>query len=370
MNTILSRLILKEWITSFLGSCLIFVFLVSIANIVSEVLRAVTTLQDVLLNHILTLPMWLGKIFPVSAMTATLFSLNKLQRRNELIAIFACGHSRFAFFGTLTYAAIFVSLLQLFTNSVVRPYAERQKKEWLRDGGIHFRKHDKTPTVKTSSGGNGRVWYRNDSYYCAFTAFDKARAELRDVTLFYYGPDYKLTEITWADRVTYQSGNTWLLTAGETLYSLQNKNFSTSKNFLFQKATLLERPSDFRDLDSEISELTLIKLYRYILKIKRLGINSAEYEAILYERIASALICLIFPFIATGAIFNPNRRQSSFGKSVVFVLVFTGIFWLAYSACMALASSHKLPPLAAVMAIPAGCILYLLLMFYRHRKIS
>jgi lipopolysaccharide export system permease protein len=366
----LTRLIVKEWLVAFFGSCMIFVMLVSVANVVSEVLRAVTTIQDILLNNLLGLPMWLNKIFPIAAMTASLFSLNKLQRRNELIAIFACGYSRASFFMVLISLSLVVATVQFFTAAYLRPIAEKQKKEWLRDGGIHFRKHEKTQTIKATTSTSGKIWYRNNSYYCSFSAFDKEKNELRDVSFFYYGQDYKLTQVIWAPKVTHQEGFNWLLPEGESLTSLQDKNFQTHKPIHNQPINLLERPYDFKDIDSEISELTLPHLYTYRLKIKRHGINSAEYETILYDRLASSLICLIFPFIAIGALFNPNRRQSSFGKNVAFVFVFTAIFWLTYSSFLAMASGHKIPPLIAVAIIPVGCMMYLLFTFYRRRRLS
>lgn len=366
----LRRFITKEWLLSFLASCFILMLLVAIGDIVNELLRAVTTLPDILLHHLLEWPKWLNKIFPIAALTATLFCLNKLQRRGELMAIFACGFPRYAFLTVIFRMALLVAAAQFLNSAFVRPYSESLPRRLLRDGGIHFRKdQDRTEGIKTSNSVTGRIWYKNASYYCSFAAFDKSRNELREVTFFYYGPDYKLVQIIWAQRARYLRGNSWQLIDGRMVNSLQNKNFPQTDVFHTKNVSLLERPNDFKDIDSEINELAIQKLYAYIKKINRLGISSSEYETLFYEKISSALVCLFFPFIAIGPIYNPNRRHSSFGRSVFFILIFSTIFWLTYSSCLALGSGAKVPPELATFFIPLCSVLYIMLSFYRRRKL-
>ncbi|MBF0207087.1 MAG: LptF/LptG family permease [Oligoflexia bacterium] len=366
----LKRLITVNWIKAFCGSCAVFLLLVAVANIVSEFLRAATTVQDILLHFLLELPKWLNKIFPVAGLTATLFSLDKLQRRSELISIFACGLPRYIFISLLLQLALAVAAIQFYCAAYLRPYAESLMKEWLRDGGIHFRQSDKVSGIKATTSASGKIWYKNGTYFCSFAAFDKFKNQLLDISLFYYSQEYRLSQIIWAKSATYQENFRWKLFAGRELSGLQNKNFPTVNFFPEKSINLLEKAVDFKDIDSEINELNFPKLYQYVQRIKRLGIDVAEYETLFYDKISSALICILFPFIAIGALYNPNRRSGSFGKNVFFVLIFTSVFWLAYSSALALGSGRKIHPLLATFAIPVVCMLYLLFYFIKNRKLS
>ncbi|MBF0298216.1 MAG: LptF/LptG family permease [Oligoflexia bacterium] len=369
----LRRLIAKEWISAFLASLFIFILLVSVANIVSELLRSVTTLSDILLNNLLEMPKWLNKILPIACLTATLFSLNRLQRKGELMAIFACGFPRRSFFLLILRLSFIVAIFQFLNSSYIQPYADNLKFSWLRDGGIHFR-GNKSQSLKTSTSATGKIWYRNDKYYASFLAFDKHRNELRDLTLFFYDSSYKIEKIINADRAQSDSNDSnshqWLLTTGNEISDLKNKSFPQKKIFEKINLNLSEKPSDFLDIDLDITKMDIKNLYYYILKIKKLGINACEYEVMFYEKFASSIICIIFAFIAVGAIFNPNRRNNSFGKNVFFIMIFTAIFWPSYSSFMDLASGSKLPALWATFAIPIVCSIYILIYFYKHRRLA
>ncbi|MBF0361359.1 MAG: LptF/LptG family permease [Oligoflexia bacterium] len=373
--TTLKRLISREWLSAFFASVFVFILLITVANVVSELLRSVTTLPDILLNNFLEMPKWLNKILPIACLTATLFSLNRLQRKGELMAIFACGFPRFSFFTLILQLSFLVAVSEFLISSYLQPYADALKFSWLRDGGIHFR-GNKSQSLQTSTSSTGKVWYRNDLYYASFLAFDKQRSELRDLTLFFYDSNYKLERIITADRArtaTSSDGSNsykWTLSTGNELNSLKDKNFPQKRVFDTLNLDLKEKPADFLDVDLDINKMDIHNLYYYILKIKKLGINACEYEVMFYEKFSSSIICIIFAFISVGAIFNPNRRHSSFGKNIFFVMIFTTVFWPSYSSFMDLAGGSKLPPLWATFAIPALCSLYILIYFYKHRRLA
>lgn len=367
--SIIVRLIIKEWITAFIGACVVMLLLISIADIISELMRGVTTVNDIVLHYLLEVPKWLIKIFPVGTMMATLFMLHKFQRKSELIAIFALGVSRVSLLSTIFILSLFVGILQFYNGAYLGAFFEFQKKKMLRDGGIHFRK-DKTPELKAFSSKGDGFWFKNKSYFCSFEIFDKQKSEMHNVAYYFYSEDFKLTEVIWAKSASYVSGLLWKFKDGEVVSSLQQKSFPKGEVFKERSVHLLERPQDFKDLNIEILELNYPNLKSYIGKLDRLGISSEEYETLLYDKVAAAVICLIFSFIPVEAIFTPNRRNNSFGKTIFIVIVVTLLFWLSYSSFFALGTGGKLPPVVATFIIPLLTFSYLLWYFYRKRNLT
>src|SRR5690606_2570236 len=99
-------------------------------------------------------------------------------------------------------------------------------------------------------------------------------------------------------------------------------------------------------------------------------INISEYRIILLNKVFLSIVCLVFALIPLSGIFNPNRRSSSFGKNVILTLLVSIVFWVLYSATMALGNAGTLSPLLATATVPLSFFLFVLWTYYRNRKLS
>lgn len=367
----IKKLITKEWVKAYIGSVFILFLLITVADIVNELLRDATTFGDIILHHILNIPKWFHFILPIASLTATLFSLNRLQMRNELIAILASGLSRQAFIFLLLKLSFIVGCIHFINSSYMRPYTDALKKTMLRDGGIHFRS-DRTDGPQTQTSFGGKTWYRTDDYFCSFSAFDKYNDELKEISIFFYSDEsYKTSKVIYADSAKFMADSKeWVLFNGRRYLYLKDLGFPMVEDFNEMEQGLKEKPRHFKGLDSDIKELDIRNLYSYVEKLKKLGINTNEYEMVLLEKFSFAFVCLIFGVIPVQAIFRPNRRQSSFGKNIFFILVFTIIFWLLYSSFVALGVGNKVPSFVATFTVPLACGIYILIYFYKNRHVS
>jgi lipopolysaccharide export system permease protein len=68
-------------------------------------------------------------------------------------------------------------------------------------------------------------------------------------------------------------------------------------------------------------------------------------------------------------LFNPNRRNSSFGTNIAFVLSFTFIYWFIYSYFIQLGQISKIPAVVATFGVPSIFIIYIFFYFIYHRKL-
>src|SRR5690606_11452764 len=123
-------------------------------------------------HQILEMPKWFAKILPMATLSATLFSLNKLQNRNELIAIFVCGLSRFTFILVILSLGFTIGVLQYFNNAYLAPYAKSLQWVWMKSDARHFRDNQKR-SLKSSLFSSGKIWYKGSDYFCSYSAFDR-----------------------------------------------------------------------------------------------------------------------------------------------------------------------------------------------------
>lgn len=130
-----------------------------------------------------------------------------------------------------------------------------------------------------------------------------------------------------------------------------------------------ETISDFQQINADISTLNIWKLYDYIGVLKNNGINYSEYYVTFLDKFSSGFTCLVLSILASIALFNPNRRNSSFGTNVAFVLSFTFVYWFIYSYFLTLGQTSKVPATVATFGVPGIFVIYLACYFVYHRKL-
>lgn len=365
---ILKRLIFKEWFKVFGASSMLLFLLLTVANLISGFLRGNVSASDILMNHLLEIPGSFNRILPISCLIASLFSINKLKSRNELTAIFASGFSRQNFIVIIFQAGLAVAILQFFMTGYLDPFAKQNKNKLIKDSEAKF-KNLKSRGLKASTIGSGRLWYKSDDYYFSFAKYDKSQNTLHDVNLYYIDAEYRLTKKLHAD-LLYFKDNQWVARAGNSLEKLNLSGFPLGRDIALKPVDINERPKDFLQIEADITTLNVVGLYNYIFQLSKSGININEYLVMLYDKFSNSLICIIFSLVASIAIFNPNRRSSSFGKSVVFVFIFTLLYWLIHSYFIELGINSKIPPLLSTFTVPSLFSLFLIGYFLRNRTLK
>jgi lipopolysaccharide export system permease protein len=177
----------------------------------------------------------------------------------------------------------------------------------------------------------------------------------------------KIIRATKADFV--EQGK-WMLKGVTELSSLDTVTFpmQSSKNDMVIQ--LDEEPEDFGEFEADLTTLNFFKLRQFIKRLSKTGLNIAEYEIILLNKLFLSLVCLVFALLPVSTIFNPNRRSDSFGKNVVQTLIVTVVFWVAYSSALAFGNSGTLNPWVAAGIVPSGFFSFVLYTFLKNRKLS
>lgn len=363
----LRSLIIKEWFKFFLGAFLALFLLITVADLISGFLRSNVTPLEVIFNHLLALPDKFKLIVPVSCLMGSLFSINKLRNRNELTAIFAAGYSRKRFFNDIASAALLVAGVQFLISGFVEPYAISKKDLLIENSQAKF-SNLKSQGLMASTIGSGRMWYKSNNYFFSFSTFNNANDTLSDISIYFF-EDNKLSKKISSPSLTYKDGH-WHAHSLIITDELNGNGYPKSFHKEDQIIDIQETPSDFKEIEADITTLNFFNLYHYISRLKSGGINVDEYSVMLYQKISTSLVCLIFALVASVGIFTPNRRGSSFGKSLGGVFIFVILYWLINSYFIELGNSSNLSPFLACFGVPILFSLYLLHVFFKNRTLS
>ena len=368
--TVIKKLIISEWFKFFFGSVFILFVILTVGNLLSGLLRSNVTPAEVIINYLIELPSSFSKILPVGCLIASLFSINKLKSKNELTAIFASGFSRKKYLTTIFQISIVIAILQFFNSSYLQPFIKKHRDVLISDGHKKFRNLKSKGLRSTTVKGTGYIWYKSKNYYFSFSAFDKKRNILNDISLYYFDKDYKLKQKIYAQKATYIKKKFWLFSEGLSYDFINQKKFPEVNAFKTLKIKLSEDPTDFKKIEADITTLDIVALSQYINRLKKSGINTREYEVDLFSKISDALICILFALIAAIPLFNPNRRSSSLGLNLFFVFVFTIVYWLFHSYFIELGKNATIHPIVSCFSIPFIFLILLIIIFYKNRRIN
>lgn len=361
---LLSKVIAKEWFKALFGSLLVLFLLVTVGDIINGFMRDYS-LSRVILEYFLKMPDLMGKMLPISALLASLFSLNKLKGHSELMGILAGGYGAGRIYLLILCCSLTVGILQFGNLGFILPGANKIKRMEFEKS----RKNESKYLARSKIGRDGLLWYKSENYFTSFTAYDSKLNELKNVTIYYQNDAGKLDRVVKAAAAKYLGPQEWELRDVQTLSSLDEKVFPKSEQTGLYTLKLAEDPSDFGQFEADITTLNFFDLAGFINRLERTGINSSEYKIMLYEKVSLSFICIVFALFPLSGVFSPNRRASGFGKSVVVTLGFSIVFWLIYSSVISLGNSGKVTPLVATMGIPVIFAVTIIYVFRKNRAL-
>lgn len=355
---IIARLITKEWLRSFAIAFASLFLVVTIANLLNGLLRDSVSFKSVFLNYFIEIPQNLSKILPVSCLLGSLFSIAKLKNRNELTAIFASGYSVKSYILNIL-AISFLIGTTLFTISMYIQPILKQNKEVLIPDPEKFN-NLKSKGLKSSTIGSGKIWFKGDDYYFSFSSFDKKTLTLNDVSIYKFNNESLLSEILTSKRIYFDTEkNNWISPSSDEIKGLTIPGFPSFSNIINSAVMISETGDDLKEIEADVTVLNLNDLISYIRKLRDAKINTSEYEIIIYEALAAGISCIIFSLLAMQNLFSPNRRSASFSSSLIYVFVFTIVYWLANSYFLELGINSKIDAVGAAFLAPTIIGLYI-----------
>ena len=361
---ILSRIIVKEWFKSYVGAVVVLFLLISTADLINGFLQGKDT-PRVLLEYMLKMPDLMSKMLGICCLVATLFSFNKLKAHAELISILAAGYSYTKIYALIALCSMSVVATQFINLAYLEPWANKVKRQEIQKSQKNEGKY-----LTRSSIDGGKFWYKSQSYFASFDYFDRTKKSLIGFEIYFFSELNTGVKIIRSQEAIFLGENNWRLLNATEYTNLDSSAFPMQQQKPSVTLTLGETPEDFGEFEADLTTLNFFKLQQFIAKLSKTGINIEEYRVILWNKIFLSLACLVFALLPVSTIFNPNRRSSSFGMTVVITLLTTVIFWVLYSSAVAIGNTGKLPPIVATGIVPSIFMIYVVWTFLKNRKLS
>jgi LPS export ABC transporter permease LptG len=351
---IITRHLLREFIVPFAICLLTFVVLFVVFDLfdhISEFLDQSTPVRMIVLYYLFMIVPMLQHLAPASLMLAALYSLWRLSRSNEIVALRASGVSMSRVLGPFLAVGFLVSLglLVMQETFVPRTY------EWAMALNQNKFAPVEERVVKNS-------YYINQmaTRQWRIGSFDMLHPEtLRDVEISQESEDrrnlYKLT----APRADYLDGQWWFYSPLIQRFG-QHDNpiggavaYGPASNSVVHVRELTELPAQFTNSQRNFEYLSVLDKKRFIASHPNLSAKElASMRMQLHERIAMPWACLILTLFAVPAGARTGR-QGVLG-TVFAAISLMVVFYATAQLGVALGATGRLHPAMAAW-LANGC---------------
>jgi lipopolysaccharide export system permease protein len=339
---VLTRYILKEFLSPFLLSMLLFCVIILVVTVLDQLKFIMDHRAGFLLAckyFALQVPFLVLQITPLAVLFAVLFSLGSLSKGSELIAMRAGGVDIFRVTKPLVAAGLVVCVLCVILNETLVP----RTKSWAdRVKAIEIEKkpiQKESVRWRVSMRGGGNRMYHLDQFQ------DGAVPTMRGVLLLEFGQGIRVKSRVDAKEGRYENKQ-W------TLYDGWQRAFNEDGNELmarhFDKLTLPleEKPSDFLAEQKEARELNMAELIAYINQLKK---NGADYQKELVElhlKVSFPFACVVLVLLGVPTGWGLGKWSSVATSTGICLLVAFGYVGLIRVG-QALGESGVLSPFIA-----------------------
>jgi lipopolysaccharide export system permease protein len=299
------------------------------------VLRHDPPLWAVIETFLLKLPVVVTQVAPVAVLAASLLGLGLLARHREIVALKACGVSRWQLIAPLLLAGAVVTIASIAWNELVVPTAaQRWHTVWNRE----------IKGKKSSSVFAGReVWYRGVAGLYNFQRVRIGRRTLLGVTIYQLDDNFTPNRIIVAKRALW-TGDRWTLEGAETItVDDAGPRVTTGAPEDF---TIPEALDDFRVADVEPEALSFRMLREQIRVLRAKGIDTSESWVDLYLKLALPLGTIVMILIGVPLATQGSGR-GTLGTAIGMALAIGFAYFMVVAFARALGQNGALPPLVA-----------------------
>jgi lipopolysaccharide export system permease protein len=291
----------------------------------------------ILLYFALKTPRIITEMMPVAVLAAVLLSVGALARRNEIMAMRACGISLWQIAGPVIGACLGLSLLTLMWNEYVVPecsmrahYVERVsiKKKPFKG---HF--------------GEWEIWYHGKQSFTNIARFDANRSQIHGLKRYEFDDQFRLIRMITATTATWEDGR-WRTTEA-TEVNIAPGGAMTTRSLPESEIALSETPEDFSAVHREPEDLSFGALREEIADLRSKGIDTTDATVGLWLKLAVPFVSLVMALLALPLATRRNRNRAV-AANVGLALVVGFSYWVVLALAMSLGRTGILPaPVAA-----------------------
>jgi lipopolysaccharide export system permease protein len=354
---ILDRYILREFISYLLIGLLAFVGIFIIVDIFEKIdtfVDAEAPATLVFRFYLSYVPVVMVDILPVAVLLATLLSLGRFARFNELTAMRVAGRSLLRIYQPIILFVVLIAAAAFVMGELVVPEANYRRKKIM---DREIRQRPEFPSRRQDVryiGQGGRIYILG--------SYDVRRSLMRDVVI------QEFSGGTLARRIDARQGrwaeDHWELVDGY-VRAFGGDSLS-SQRFADLRLDVPEVPEDFTKEERDPEQMGYRDLKHWIERFRQSGGEARAYLVDLHSKIASPFINLITVLLGASLFSRVRRGGKALGFGLSLLISF--VYYALIRAGQALGHGGTLPPaLAAWMANIIFGLVGLILMMRTHR---
>ncbi len=309
-------------------------------------------LVDAFLVAMLAAPRYVFEGFPIAALLGSLIGLGAMGANGELVAMRGAGFSlRQLVLAVLKTGALMTLVVFLF-GEFVAPLSERWAEQW------RLERLEKRPTLKSRYG----FWTRDGNAFINIRGI-LPRAQLRDIYIYEFDDQRRLTLATHAARAEHQNDH-WVI------YDITQSRISESG--VTQRRLGQARWDSL--LDPDLLSAVLIRpsllpvneLYRYIRVMRANNQSALDYEVAFWSKLATPVATLVMLFLSVPFAMTHNRFTGT-GQRMFLGAILGMAFYTLNRGMSYVAVVYELNPLLSAL-IPAMIFLTAGLYLFRRLR--
>lgn len=345
---ILGQYVLREWFFAFSVAILANIGLLVIEDLyknAADFVQSGMPVERFVCYYFWLLIRVLPVVIPVSFFLSLLFSLGKLHKQNEILAMRMTGANIFQITGPLWVASIILSTLGIWLNVSISSRAYKNTQ--------NFRISPICRDIAFDNLRDHRTWF--------ITSFDKKnRTGLNAMVLFYNDSGEEIKRL-FAKHITYKNKQWIFQNVTETLSDPVTKRSVHVNKFDTMQFDFSETPGLFFSLKKRVKYLSIPEL-RKILSYSNDTRSYIDYRVQYYRSIISPLSCILIlfitvPFVTTGVRRNPMSGVAKASGGLGLFYIISNIF--------STFGSHGVIPLSVVLLAPYLVVLAFSYLLYR-----
>ena len=331
--------LIRRWFTLFVPTVIVLIFTYLSSDMAIKIwylLERDIAPSSMILHFILKLPTILFQMAPLASLIATLLTLTGLKRTGELGALFCSGLSGLRIGAPLITASLFITGMIFYTSESLVPSANRLSRDIVRSGG----------QGGSHIVGKTRIWLLEGSHLIHIRNIEENGQLLIEPTVLIFSGEglSKLQGRIDASTARWQEDH-WLMEQA-ILRRFDGGTLEISQRSRELVPPIEIKPEEFFRIRRRPEDMNRRELNRHIENLRRAGLPSHRYEVQTQDKIAFALLPLVFCVIALPVGFQVSiRGGAALGTGLSILLAL--IFWSVYSLALSFGNSGIIPPAAA-----------------------
>ena len=320
---ILTRYTLTEFAKPFLIATLGFSVLVLIVQIFTDIHFVMEFKPSVFLTlkyFFLQVPGFAVQTLPIAVLFAVLFSLSRLSKNSELIAMRAGGASIFMVAIPLFYCGVVVCLLTIFMNEAVVPNTVRMVR------------HTKNVEIQKSPEDFANLQRQNFPWLGATNeiyhigSVNGANNTLSDILILDFDGGTHLKSRIDAKSAKYVNDH-WVFSQGYLRAFDEMDREISAKYFDQMTVAIPEKPSDFLKDPKIPEEMSLFELFKYVQQLEKSGADCHKELVELNHKLAVPFGCIILAILGVSWGWSMGKYSGvvfSFGICLLVAFIYIG----------------------------------------------